>query len=259
MGGRTLILDPDVVAAKLARFVLADAGLEVALVNTSAAAITEATDEGAHAVLTETELMGISGFQLCKELRGRGFRGPVIFVSKDLDAEARVRAFDCGADDFITKPYNPRELIARLESISRRCHSTDQVVLGNVLKVGDVELQICDLRLLIEGRRPIVLSPTEMRLLEGLMRNQSMTLTRDALIDRAWPHDFIADTNRVDVYIGRLRRKIERDPAHPEYIQTVRGLGYVFRPRRLAERMVVLRGEQGDGSEMIGAPLATLP
>ena len=241
--GRTLVLDTDLLEAKVLSLVLSEAGHAVALINNAAAAINEAVERETHAVLTETELSGMTGFQVCKELRGRRYRGPILFVSRDHDSAKRVRAFECGADDFIAKPYDPHELLARLASIIRRCHRGDELAAGNVIKVGDAELLVGDLRLTLGDRRPVLLTPTEMRLLESLMRNHSMTLTRDSLIDRAWPTDFIADPNRVDVYIGRLRRKIERDPAHPEYIHTVRGVGYSFRPRRPVDRMVVLQGE----------------
>ena len=253
--GRTLVLDTDLLGAKVLSLVLSEAGHTVALVNNPASAIAEAVDRDAHAVLTETELAGMSGFQLCKELRGRRYRGPVMFVSRERDPAVRVRAFDCGADDFIDKPYDPHELLARLGSIARRCHRGEEVAAGNVIKVGDAELLVGDLRLSLADRRPVLLTPTEMRLLEALMRNHSMTLTRDTLIDRAWPTDFIADTNRVDVYIGRLRRKIERDPTRPEYIHTVRGVGYTFRPRRAMERIVVLQGEaQSAAASPISVP-----
>lgn len=241
--GRTLVLDTDLLSAKVLSLVLTEAGHTVALVNNPAAAINEAVDRETHAVLTETELAGMSGFQLCKELRGRRYRGPVVFVSGDHSPAARVRAFECGADDFIQKPFDPHELIARIASIARRCHRAEEVAAGSVLKVGDVELLVGDLRVTVGDRRPVLLTPTEMRLLETLMRNCSITLTRDTLIDRVWPTDFIADTNRVDVCIGRLRRKLEVDPERPEYIHTIRGVGYSFRARRAAERMVVLQGE----------------
>jgi DNA-binding response OmpR family regulator len=141
-----------------------------------------------------------------------------------------MRAFESGADDFIAKPYDPKELLARVDAAGRRWFNADRQTLGNVLRVGNAELAISDMKFIADGRQPVHLTPTEMRLLECMMRNSSITITRETLIDRAWPNDFIADTNRVDVYVGRLRRKIERHPAEPEYIHTVRGVGYVFRP-----------------------------
>lgn len=240
--GRTLVLDSDPLAAKIVSLVLAEAGHAVTLIKHPIAAINEAAGGDTRAVITETELPGMSGFQLCSELRGRRYQGPIVFLSRNRDPGIRVRAFDCGADDFIQKPFDPHELLARLASIARRCERGLEIAAGNVIKVADVELMMGELRVTVGDRRPVLLTPTEMRLLETLMRNHSMTLTRDVLIDRTWPNDVISDTNRVDVYVGRLRRKIEPEPGRPEYIHTVRGIGYAFRPSRPQERMVVLDG-----------------
>lgn len=239
---RTLILDSDPLAAKVLSLVLTEAGHAVTLIKNPVAALNEAADGDTRAVITETDLPGMTGFQLCSELRGRRYQGPIVFLSRDRDPGVRVRAFDCGADDFIQKPFDPHELLARIASIARRCERGLEMAAGNVIKVGDVELVVGELRVTVGDRRPVLLTPTEMRLLETLMRNHSMTLTRDVLIDRTWPNDVISDTNRVDVYVGRLRRKIEPDPAHPQYVHTVRGVGYAFRTRRAPERVVALEG-----------------
>lgn len=227
---RVVVLEPDPMTGKILRFVLNDAGHEVVQTLSPAEATRTVLGAGADAVVMNTDFEGGNGYELCKELRGRGFIGPLLFISERHSSSDKLRAFDCGADDFVVKPFDPLEVVARVVSAARRFRQADHQSLGRILKVGDAELAIGELTFQAEGYRPVSLTPTEMRLLECLMRNSPMTISRDTLLDRAWPNDFIGDTNRVDVYIGRLRRKVERDAAQPEYIHTVRGIGYTFRP-----------------------------
>ncbi len=229
---RIVVLDGDSMTSKLLRFVLTDAGHQVVVASSATETLRGAIGFGTDAVLLQTDSAGANGYEVCKELRGRGYNGPLLFVSQSRETPDKLRAFDYGADDFIVKPFDPMELVARVESAARRFRQADHQSLGSVLKVGDAELSIGELTFRVDGHRPVSLTPTEMRLLECLMRNASITVSRDTLIDRAWHHGFDGDTNRVDVYIGRLRKKIERNPGRPEYIQTARGVGYVFRPTK---------------------------
>ncbi len=228
---RVVVVDPDSMTAKLLRFVLGEAGHDVVLVKSAAAALAATLEQETDAVLLEAELPDMDGWVLCKELRGRRYTGPVIFVTKLRETQDKVRAFDHGADDYIVEPFDPAELVARVDAVARRCKHADHQALGTLLKVGDAELSIGELTFRAEGRPPVFLTPTEMRMLECLMRNHGITISRDTLIERTWDHNFIGDSNRVEVYIRRVRKKIERDPAQPEYLHTVRGVGYVFRPR----------------------------
>jgi two-component system, OmpR family, response regulator RegX3 len=243
---RAVVLDPDPMSARVLGFVLREASYDVVVAATPSALLGEVTRRETHAIVLEAELGGTGGYQLCREIRGRGYTGPLVFVSRATDAPSRIRCLESGADDVVSKPYDTGELVARVESVARRCRRADHQAMGTLLTVGDAELHVTNLTFTIDGRRRVYLSPTEMRLLECLVRNHGITVTRDTLIDRAWPNDFIADTNRVDVYVGRLRRKIERDPANPEYIHTVRGIGYVFRAQ-VRGQVVELAGRwEGD-------------
>jgi DNA-binding response OmpR family regulator len=237
---RALVVDPDPLSGKLLSALLVDAGYEPELVSPGQA-IAAASEREVHLVVVEVDLHGASGFQLCTELRSRSYRGGLIFVSEQHDPATVVQAFEAGGDDFVARPFNPHELIARMHAISRRTDRADQIAMGRVVKVGETELSTGDLTLRVASRPPVLLTPTEMRLLECLMRNASITISRDTLIDRAWPNSFIADTNRVDVYVRRLRRKLEPDASHPQYLHTVRGMGYVFRPPA-ASRVIELHG-----------------
>jgi two-component system, OmpR family, response regulator RegX3 len=229
---RVVVVDPDRMAGKLLQFVLTDAGHEVVLTKNAAEGLGEVIGRETDAVLLKTDLPapGLDGYELCKELRARRYNGPLIFVTQRRETRDKLRAFDFGADDYIVEPFDPLELVARLHSVTRRFRHADYQALGTVLKAGDAELSIGELTFRVEGRPPVVLTPTEMRMLECLMRNSNITISRDTLIERTWGYDFIGDSNRVDVYVRRIRKKVERDPAQPEYIHTIRGLGYAFRP-----------------------------
>lgn len=226
---RVVVVDPDAVGGKIIHIVLAEAGNDVVLVANASQAFNEILGRETDLVLLDVELPGMDGYTFCKELRSRRYNGPIIFVSERHEARDQVRAFDFGADDYVVEPFHPQLLLARVQTVTRRCKQADYQALGTVLKVGDAELSIGQLTYRVEGREPVLLTPTEMRMLECLMRNSQITISRDTLIERTWGYDFGGDSNRVDVYIRRLRRKIERDIKNPEYIHTIRGIGYVFK------------------------------
>ncbi len=226
---RVVIVDSDAANGRFLSFVLTDAGHEPVLAQNAAAAFTNIIGIETDAVLLETDLPDLNGFDLCKELRGYRYNGPLMFVTHNVNTRDKIKALNYGADDYLVKPFDPLELLARLDTIARRFRQSDYQGLGTVLKVKQAELSIGELTYRVEGREPELLTPTEMRMLECLMRNAQITISRDTLIERTWGFSFEGDTNRVDQYIRRLRKKIEVDPHRPEYIHTVRGMGYVFR------------------------------
>lgn len=228
---RVLVMEPDSLDASMLMCLLSEASYLAVLVGSLAELLTRTTQHETHAVLVGEGTHGATGHQVCEQLRGGGYRGPLILLSRQRDPAVRAAVLSRGADDFVVKPYDPHELVARIQAVARRTFLSDRLATGDVIRVGGAELAISEMRFTGNGRPPVYLTPTEMRLLECLMRNRAITITRDRLIDRAWPHDILAASNRIDVYIARLRKKIEVDPMHPEYIQTVRGLGYVFRER----------------------------
>ena len=134
-----------------------------------------------------------------------------------------------GADDFVAKPFDPTELLARVGAVLRRARPTGAVGESQpVLRLGEVELDAARLKVRTGPGRESDLTPTETKLLHCLMRNAGRVLTRDALISQVWDYDYDGNNNTVDVYIRRLRQKVEPDPNDPRYIRTVRGAGYVF-------------------------------
>jgi DNA-binding response OmpR family regulator len=226
---RILVINPHAATAKLVRFVLNEAGHEVLLAERGGAAIDALAERELDALLLEVDLPDCDGREVCRELRSRQFDGPIIFLTSRQEQRDKLLAYKYGADDYMQEPFDPEELLARIDAVIRRYNHAVYQSFETTLRVGDAELSINDLTFQIEGRPPVLLTPTEMRVLECLMRNAGITLSRNLLIERTWGFDDFVDTNRVDVCIRRIRKKVERNPDMPEYVHTVRGVGYVFR------------------------------
>jgi DNA-binding response OmpR family regulator len=199
-------------------------------VRSGAQAVAQLAGRETALVLSETRLPDIDGFTLLGELRARRYAGPAMFVSTVADVQTIVTAFQRGADDYLTKPFEPAELLARVTAILRRRQAGSHRPLGSILHAGDAELDLRSLTYCSATTPPTLLTPTESRVLECLMRNVHIVISRETLIERVWGYEFAGETNRVDVYLRRLRSKIDGRGNH-RYLQTVRGLGYVFRPR----------------------------
>lgn len=229
MNSRVVVVDDDPVGSKVVRFVLEDEGYDAVTVSRGSQVFDAVLERETDLVLLDINLPDFNGFDVCKELRARRYRGPIVFLSSRGDITDKLEGFRLGADDYLVKPFEPLELVARVNSVIRRFKRTDQQALGTLVRVDDAELSIGELTYCSEVVPPTLLTPTEMRILECLMRNSRIVISRETLIERVWGFDFLGDTNRVDVYIRRVRRKIETDPAAPRYLHTVRGIGYVFR------------------------------
>lgn len=225
---RTLIVHPDAMTAKLLRFILNETGHEVVLLKSAQQCLRAVMEREADAVLLTVALPDRDGFELCQQLRSQRYTGPMIVITPHDATAEKLRAFAAGADDVIVEPFDPAELVVRIEAISRRCQRRDHQALGTVLKAGDAELSLSELTFRLADQDPVQLTPTELRLLECLMRNHGIIISRQRLTERVWGHDYFGESNRIDVYIRRVRKKIERDPDNPRFIQTVRGLGYRF-------------------------------
>jgi DNA-binding response OmpR family regulator len=230
MNARIVVVDSDPFVGRLLPRILADEGYETVVVPRGRDAVGEIAGHERTVALLEVDLPDIDGFRLAEELRARRYNGPIIFLTNRCALDDKLEGFRVGADDYITKPYEPVELLARIQCLVRRYHRDDRQSMGSVVRVSDAELSLRDLTYASEVVQPVILTPTEMRVLECLMRNPAVVLSRDALVDRIWGYDFYGDTNRIEVYIRRVRRKIEVDPTQPRYLHTVRGIGYVFRP-----------------------------
>jgi two-component system response regulator RegX3 len=184
-------------------------------------------------VLLDVMLPRMSGVDVCRELRARGTRIPIVMVTaRNAEIDAVV-GLEVGADDYVTKPFRLRELIARVRAHLRRVPASDEEDLhaADVLEIGDVRLDVGRHEVTVRGDA-VALPLKEFELLELLLANAGRVLTRDVLIDRIWGPNYYGDTKTLDVHVKRLRSKVEPDPGHPERIVTVRGVGYRYeRPK----------------------------
>ena len=205
-------------------FLLQKEGFETAIADTGPKAITEFEKGGADLILLDLMLPGLNGTEVCRQIRTRSQVPIIMLTAKDTEVD-KVVGLELGADDYVTKPFSSRELIARVRAVLRRQEEPDEV--SGVLVGGNVRMDI-ERHIVSVDNIAISLPLKEFELLEFLMRNSGRVLTRIQLIDRVWGSDYVGDTKTLDVHVKRLRAKIEKDPANPEMIETVRGLGYKF-------------------------------
>ena len=202
-------------------------GYEVDRVTDGAAGLERFKASGADLVLLDLMLPGMAGEDVCKEIR-RSAKVPVsMLTAKDAELD-KVLGLELGADDYVTKPFSTRELIARMKSVLRRT-SLDATRTDGVLEAGGVRLDPERFEVTVRGT-PVHLPRKEFELLEFLMENLGRVLSRDTLIDHIWGSDYFGDSRTLDVHVKRLRAKCEEDPKHPKHLLTVRGLGYKFVP-----------------------------
>jgi two-component system response regulator RegX3 len=180
---------------------------------------------GADIVLLDLMLPGLSGTEVCRELRARSNVPIIMVTARDTEVD-KVVGLELGADDYVTKPFSSRELVARIRAVLRRGAEPEEL-LYNVIEAGPVRMDVDRHVVTVDGH-PVALPLKEFDLLELLLRNAGRVLTRGQLIDRVWGADYVGDTKTLDVHVKRLRAKIEPDPANPKYLVTVRGLGYKF-------------------------------
>ena len=219
---RVLVVEDEESYSDALSYVLRKEGFEVAVAETGPDALDEYDRAGADIVLLDLMLPGLSGTEVCRALRSRG-NVPVIIVSaKDTEVD-KVVGLELGADDYVTKPYSPRELLARVRAVLRR--GQDVELLPDTLEAGPVRMDVERHVVTVNGG-DTKLPLKEFELLEMFLRNPGRVLTRGQLIDRVWGSDYVGDTKTLDVHVKRLRAKIEPDPATPSYLVTVRGLGY---------------------------------
>jgi two-component system response regulator RegX3 len=189
------------------------------------AALAEFDRSGADIVLLDLMLPGMSGTDVCRQLRARSSVPVIMLTARDSEID-KVLGLELGADDYVTKPYSARELIARIRAVLRRGVDAEEVGYGEaLLESGSVRMDVERHVVSVHGDQ-IALPLKEFDLLEYLLRNKGRVLTRGQLIDRVWGADYVGDTKTLDVHVKRLRSKIEADPANPIRLITVRGLGY---------------------------------
>jgi two-component system response regulator RegX3 len=219
---RVLVVEDEESYSDALAYMLRKEGFEVAIANNGNDAITEFDRGGADIVLLDLMLPGIPGTEVCRQIRATS-NVPVIMVSAKDDEVDKIVGLELGADDYVTKPYSPRELVARIRAVLRR--GTEPDLAPMTLEAGSVRMDVERHTVTVDGE-PQRLPLKEFELLEMFLRNPGRVLTRGQLIDRVWGSDYVGDTKTLDVHVKRLRAKLEDDPAHPTLLVTVRGLGY---------------------------------
>lgn len=223
---RILVVEDEPSFSEAISFLLRKEGFEVGVAETGQAGLDEFDRHGADLILLDLMLPGLSGTEVCRQIRSKSQVPIIMLTAKDTEID-KVVGLELGADDYVTKPYSSRELIARINAVLRRAQNPEIEIENGIITIGPVRLDIDRHQMSLDGKA-IALPLKEFELLEFLMRNSGRVLTRAQLIDRVWGSDYFGDTKTLDVHIKRLRAKIEKDPAEPIFIQTVRGLGYKF-------------------------------
>ena len=225
---RVLVVEDEESYSDALAYVLRKEGFEVAVVGDGEAALDEFERAGADIVLLDLMLPKLPGTEVCRRIRQTS-NVPVIMVSAKDDEVDKVVGLELGADDYVTKPYSPRELLARIRAVLRRGSDSNVDLIPATLEAGPVRMDV-ERHTVTVGGSDTALPLKEFELLELLLRNSGRVLTRGQLIDRVWGTDYVGDTKTLDVHVKRLRAKIEPDPGNPVHLVTVRGLGYKFEP-----------------------------
>jgi len=222
MGTRILAVEDDERIRTAVRLALEDEGWIVEEADTGEDALQAFARDPADVVLIDIMLPGIDGFEVCRSIR-RASDVPIVMVTARADTHDVVAGLEAGADDYLTKPFAPKELSARIRALLRRARTVD--LAPSHLRFGDLEI-IPDAGVVLRNDEEVHLTKTEFRLLVELASAPGRVLSRETLLERVWGHGYFGDGRLVDVHVRRLRMKVEVDPANPRHVLTVRGLGY---------------------------------
>ncbi len=224
---RVLVVEDEESFSDALSYMLRKEGFEVSVAATGTEALTEFERTGADIVLLDLMLPEMSGSEVCRQIRVTS-NVPIIMVTARDSEIDKVVGLEIGADDYVTKPYSPRELVARIRAVLRRRTEPPEITQAT-LEAGPVRMDVDRHVVSVDGGG-VQLPLKEFELLEMFLRNAGRVLTRGQLIDRVWGADYVGDTKTLDVHVKRLRSKIEPQPSTPRHIVTVRGLGYKFEP-----------------------------
>jgi two-component system, OmpR family, response regulator MtrA len=222
---RILVVDDDAQECRMIQFLLGEQGYQVDTIDNARGALKMIERQPPDLMLLDVNLPHLNGFEIYQRLREADYDLPVIFVTAKDDLEDEVHGLQLGADDYICKPFQPAQLTARVNAVLRRYW---RAVSGERprMRVGGLEIDVASMAVTLPDHRTVHLTLTEMKLLLELTQHPGEAVSRENLMDRVWGENYVGASNIVDVYIHRLRRKLERDPAKPRIIQSVRGVGY---------------------------------
>lgn len=222
---RVLVVEDEESFSDALSYMLRREGYDAVVAANGPDALAEFDRAGADIVLLDLMLPGLPGTEVCRSLRSRSNVPIIMLTAKDGEID-KVVGLELGADDYVTKPYSARELVARIRAVLRRRGEAGEAPsTEGVLEAGPVRMDV-ERHVVAVDNEQVSLPLKEFDLLEYLLRNAGRVLTRGQLIDRVWGSDYVGDTKTLDVHVKRLRAKIEPDPANPKYLLTVRGLGY---------------------------------
>ncbi|HYF64516.1 MAG TPA: response regulator transcription factor [Herpetosiphonaceae bacterium] len=227
---RILIVEDDLAVARGLEYGLTSEGWNVLHAATGQQALQLIRTQRPHVIILDIRLPDMSGFDVCRQLRGEGATQPVLMLTARDEEFDKVLGLEMGADDYVVKPFSLREIIARVRAMLRRSYGDLAAPsAGQRITFGDIDIDLERLQVLLRGQ-PVTLTPTEFRLLRHLASNPDRPFNREALIEVVWGYDSSVGNERtVDVHIRHLREKLEDDPANPRWLVTVRGVGYVLR------------------------------
>jgi DNA-binding response OmpR family regulator len=228
-GERILVVEDDRALARGLEYGLEKEGFNVILAEKGQTALNLARTNNPELILLDIRLPDMSGFDVCRQLRSEGVRIPILMLTARDESIDKVLGLELGADDYVVKPYDLRELIARIRALLRRAYGElSEVDRGRRICFGTIEVDLEQLRVSRDGKE-VFLTPTEFRLLRYLVENPRRPVSRSRLIEKVWGYTSDIGSDRtVDVHIRHLREKLEDDPANPRWIVTVRGAGYKF-------------------------------
>lgn len=231
MAQKILVVDDEISILTLLQFNLEQAGYEVVTAENGAEALEVVIEEKPNCIILDLMLPEMDGLEVCKELRQRHIHTPVLMLTAKDDEFDKVLGLELGADDYMTKPFSPREVVARIKAILRRVKQLEeskaasQMEESEKIQVGELEVYPNNYEAFFQ-KEIMEVTPKEFELLVYLLRHKGRVLTREQLLSAVWNYDFVGDTRIVDVHVSHLREKIEQNTRKPEYIKTIRGLGY---------------------------------
>jgi two-component system OmpR family response regulator len=232
VGSKILVVEDDRTLLEVLQYNLTKEGYDVLTASDGAKGLETARSNKPDLVILDVMLPKLDGYEVCRTLR-KEMTVPILMLTAKIEETDRVVGLEVGADDYVTKPFSMRELMARVRAMLRRTEMMKREAVSGAgtssscFKIGDFEIDTARHRV-SRGGVAVELSRMEFSLLEFLVRNHGQVFTRDHLLEKVWGYDFAGDTRTVDVHVSWLRRKIEADPAHPKHLLTVRGVGYKF-------------------------------
>ncbi|MDT9755275.1 response regulator transcription factor [Heyndrickxia coagulans] len=225
MAKKILVVDDEPSIVTLLKFNLEQAGFEVLTASDGNEGYDTARKEKLDVIILDLMLPGMDGMDVCKQLRLGKINTPILMLTAKSDELDKILGLELGADDYITKPFSPREVVARVKAILRRAETKTEEETADAIKVGDLRILPEQFEAYFKEKK-LELTPKEFELLLYLANHAGKVLSRDQLLDAVWNFDFAGDTRIVDVHISHLREKMEEDTKQPQYIKTVRGFGY---------------------------------